>query len=169
MAICQVLTQIRTESEWLRRPTTAFTISAAYTMWRGNVQQRRPRRSDFSNVIARPNHLWGYKNQLWSLTFSTLNLQCFSRASAARRLAAQLIVVLRPCMCFSISLTWGLGQTSASTTIGVTLKIEALVFNLCQKLVKENFIECDYQNRIIKIEVNVQFNVLKKRILQQTG
>ena len=54
-------------------------------------------------VIARPNHLWGYKNQLWSLTFSTLNLQCFSRASAARRLAAQLIVVLRPCMCFSIS------------------------------------------------------------------
>ena len=49
MAICQVLTQIRTESEWLRRPTTAFTTSAAYTMWRGNVQQRRPRRSDFSS------------------------------------------------------------------------------------------------------------------------
>ena len=47
--------------------------------------------------------LRGYKNQLWSLTFSTLNLQCFSRASAARRLAAQLIVVLRPCMCISIS------------------------------------------------------------------
>ena len=46
--------------------------------------------------------------------------------------------------------------------MGVTLKIEALVFNLCQKLVKENFIECDYQNRIVKIEVNVQFNVLNK-------
>ena len=59
-------------------------------------------------------------------------------------------------------MTWGLGQTSASTTMGVTLKIEALVFNLCQKLVKENFIECDYQNRIVKIEVNVQFNVLNK-------
>ena len=43
--------------------------------------------------------------------------------------------------------------------MGVTLKIEALVFNLCQKLVKENFIECDYQNRI---EVNAQFNVLNK-------
>ena len=42
------------------------------------------------------------------------------------------------------------------------MKIEALVFNLCQKLVKENFIECDYQNRIVKIEVNVQFNVLNK-------
>ena len=49
------------------------------------------------------NQLWGYKNQLWSLTFSTLNLQCFSRASAAGRLAAQLIDVLRPCICFSIS------------------------------------------------------------------
>ena len=48
MAICQVLAHIRTESEWLRRPTTAFTTSAAYTIWRGNVQQRRPRRSDFS-------------------------------------------------------------------------------------------------------------------------
>ena len=46
--------------------------------------------------------------------------------------------------------------------MGVTLKIEALVFNLCQKLVKENFIECDYQNRIVKIEVNAQFNVLNK-------
>ena len=41
--------------------------------------------------------------------------------------------------------------------MGVTLKIEALVFNLCQKLVKENFIECDYQNRIVKIEVNVYY------------
>ena len=49
------------------------------------------------------NQLWGYKNQLWSLTFSTLHLQCFSRASAAGRLAAQLIDVLRPCICFSIS------------------------------------------------------------------
>ena len=41
--------------------------------------------------------------------------------------------------------------------MGVTLKIEALVFNLCQKLGKENFIECDYQNRIVKIEVNVYY------------
>ena len=49
------------------------------------------------------NHLRGYKNQLWSLTFSMLHLECFSRASAAGWLAIQLIDVLRPCICFSVS------------------------------------------------------------------
>ena len=40
-------------------------------------------------VIARPNHLWGYKNQLWSLTFSTLDYKQFtSRASNGSRLSA---------------------------------------------------------------------------------
>ena len=61
MAICQVLAHIRTESEWLRRPTTAFTTSAAYTMWRGNVQQRRPRRSDFSRGQIQKAHFFEIK------------------------------------------------------------------------------------------------------------
>ena len=40
-------------------------------------------------VIAGPNHLWGYKNQLWSLTFSTLDYKQFtSRASNGSRLSA---------------------------------------------------------------------------------
>ena len=35
---------------------------------------------------------------------------------------------------------------------GVILRSEALVFNLCQKLLKENFIECDSPNGIEKFK-----------------
>ena len=39
--------------------------------------------------------------------------------------------------------------------MGVILRSEALVFNLCQKLLKENLIECDSPNGIVKNEVNI--------------